>query len=60
LRKFYELDAAALDAIATASGTDLGRRPEELPVEAFVGLLHALPATATATATAMTEGGPRG
>jgi 16S rRNA (adenine1518-N6/adenine1519-N6)-dimethyltransferase len=58
LRKFYDLDAAALDATATTSGTDLGRRPEELPVEAFVRLLHALPASATAMT--MTEGGPGG
>ena len=43
LRKFYGLEAAGLDAVAKASGVDLGRRPEELSVEEFVRLLHALP-----------------
>jgi len=48
LRKFYDLEAEALDALASASGVDLGLRPEDLPVEDFVRLLHALPAPASA------------
>ena len=48
LRKFYDLEAEALDAVAGASGVDLGLRPEELPVESFVRLLHAMPAQANA------------
>lgn len=46
LRKFYGLEAAGLDSVAKASGVDLGRRPEELSVEEFVRLLHALPTEA--------------
>jgi len=45
LKKFYELDGASLDSLATDSGVDLGARPEALPVTDFVRLLHALPAS---------------
>ncbi len=48
LRKFYDLETEALDVLASASGVDLGLRPEDLPVEDFVRLLHALPAPASA------------
>ena len=44
LKKFFELDAASLEIVAEVSGLDLGRRPETLPVEEFVRLLHAIPA----------------
>jgi 16S rRNA (adenine1518-N6/adenine1519-N6)-dimethyltransferase len=44
LKKFYALDAAALDAVERASAVDLGRRPETLAVEEFVRLTRALPA----------------
>jgi 16S rRNA (adenine1518-N6/adenine1519-N6)-dimethyltransferase len=50
LRKFYDLDAAALEACAAASGVDPRRRPETLDVAEFVRLLQALPATAAAVA----------
>jgi len=43
LRKFYGLDAASLEACASASGVDPGRRPETLSVEEFVRLLRSLP-----------------
>lgn len=44
LRKFYGLDAAALDRVESASRIDLGRRPETLEVGEFVRLLRVLPA----------------
>ena len=44
LKKFYGLDATALEAAETRSGLDFGRRPETLSVDEFVRLLHVLPA----------------
>jgi 16S rRNA (adenine1518-N6/adenine1519-N6)-dimethyltransferase len=43
LKKFYGLDATQLAACETASGIDLGRRPETLAVDEFARLLRALP-----------------
>jgi len=48
LKKFYGLDAAALDACEARSRVDLRRRPETLHATEFVQLLHALPAPAIA------------
>ena len=48
LKKFYGLDAVALDRCESRSRIDLRRRPETLQAAEFVALLHALPAPAVA------------